>query len=151
MTTDGQVVLIQLITHVVSFSSVEGLFRKPGNKMRVEQLVQELGEVSLESIVAQQCYNPHDFASALKQYFADLPEPLMLSRHIDAYIQAAGMWTGDWVLCALSSKKLLSLAHRSFSGSSDDPMSSVAHTYASPSAQDGLATLIRASLFSCFV
>ncbi|KAL5471588.1 hypothetical protein EMCRGX_G029716 [Ephydatia muelleri] len=69
MTTDGQVVLIQLITHVVSFSSVEGLFRKPGNKMRVEQLVQELGE----------------------QYFADLPEPLMLSRHIDAYIQAADL------------------------------------------------------------
>ena len=79
---------------MVSFSSLEGLFRKPGNKTRVEQLVQELGEISLESIIAQQSYNPHDFASALKQYFADLQEPLMLSRHVDAYIQAAGMRTG---------------------------------------------------------
>lgn len=91
MTPDGQVVLIQLITHMTSFSSVEGLFRKPGNKMRVEQLIQELGEVNLTSIIAQQCYNPHDFASALKQYFADLQEPLMLSRHLDAYLQAADL------------------------------------------------------------
>lgn len=150
MTTDGQVVLIQLITHVMAFSSMEGIFRKPGNKMRVEQLVQELGEVSLEGIVAQQCYNPHDFASALKQYFADLPEPLMLSRHIDAYVQAAGVWTVV-TAAALSSNSIPSLALRSSSCSTHDPMPPAAHTHAPTPSQNSVATLIRVALFSGFV
>ena len=51
----------------------------------------ELGERELGEIVASEVYKPHDFASALKQYFAELAEPLLLNRHMDAYLQASGI------------------------------------------------------------
>ena len=73
-----------------SFVHCEGIFRKSGSKHRVDQLVQDLGEKDFEKIVLSNEYKPHDFASVLKHYFNDLPEPLLLKRHLDAYLQTAG-------------------------------------------------------------
>ena len=91
ISSESQVTLLQLIAYMDAHTAQEGLFRKPGSKTRVESLVRELGERSLEDIVASNTYSAHDFASVLKQFFSDLPEPLMLQRHLDAYIQAAGI------------------------------------------------------------
>ena len=90
ITTDSQIVLLQLISHVQNFSVEEGLFRKPGKKQRVDALIRDLGEKPLADIIRSGAYKCHDFASVLKQFFADLPQPLLLTRHLDAYCQASG-------------------------------------------------------------
>lgn len=90
ITADSQIVLLQLISHMQNFSAEEGLFRKPGKKQRVDALVRDLGEKPLADIVGSGAYKCHDFASVLKQFFADLPQPLLLTRHLDAYCQASG-------------------------------------------------------------
>ena len=88
-----QIVLLQVITHMENYAHYEGIFRKSGSKQRVDQLVLDLGEKTFEVILFSEAYKPHDFASMLKQYFSDLPEPLLLKRHIDAYTQTAGIST----------------------------------------------------------
>ena len=80
-----------------SFAHYEGIFRKSGSKQRVDQLVQDLGEKPFEQVLLSEVYKPHDFASVLKHYFAELPEPLLLKRHLDAYMQTAGI--GMCYLC----------------------------------------------------
>ena len=90
MTSSSQIVLLQVITHMESFVHYEGIFRKSGSKHRVDQLVQELGEKDFEQILLSETYKPHDYASMLKHYFTELPEPLLLKRHLDAYMQTAG-------------------------------------------------------------
>lgn len=83
--------LLQLITHMNTFISREGIFRKSGNKGRMDQLVGGLERGCFGEIILNAMYNAHDFASVLKQYFSELPEPLLLKRHLNAYLQAAGM------------------------------------------------------------
>jgi len=86
----NQIVLLQLITHMETFATHEGLFRKPGNRNRVEQMVADLSERGLGEVISDRKYKAHDFASVLKQYFAELPEPVTLRRHMEAYLQASG-------------------------------------------------------------
>lgn len=86
----NQNILLQLITHMNMFVSREGLFRKSGNKGRMEQLVKGLEEGAFGNVILEASYNANDFASVLKQYFSELPEPLLLKRHLNAYLQAAG-------------------------------------------------------------
>lgn len=88
----NQSVLLQLITHMNRFVSAEGLFRKSGNKGRMEQLVKGLEEGAFGDVILEASYNANDFASVLKQFFSELPEPLLLKRHLNAYLQAAGMY-----------------------------------------------------------
>lgn len=90
ISSSGQVVLQQIITHMENFVSYEGIFRKSGSKNRVDQLVHDLGEKDFQQILLSEMYKPHDYATMLKQYFSDLPEPLLLKRHLNAYIQTAG-------------------------------------------------------------
>ena len=71
-------------------TSQEGVFRKPGNKLRISQLVEELSKGRFYEVLQDSITRPHDLASILKQYFAELQEPLLLSRHLDAYLQIAG-------------------------------------------------------------
>ena len=71
-------------------TSQEGVFRKPGNKLRISQLVEELSKGRFHEVLQDSITHPHDLASILKQYFAELQEPLLLSRHLDAYLQIAG-------------------------------------------------------------
>lgn len=90
ITEAGQDLLLQLISHMTVYVASEGLFRKSGNKSRMEQLVKGLEEGQFESIILNQSYHANDFASVLKQYFSELPEPLLLKRHLSAYLQASG-------------------------------------------------------------
>ena len=69
----------------------EGLFRKSGSHSRVEQLINDLSTRPFREIVAKGGYRAHDFASVLKQYLSDLPEPLMTVNHMEAYRQVTGM------------------------------------------------------------
>ena len=87
-----QVTLLQLITHMNMFVSSEGLFRKSGNRGRMDQMVKALREGRLGEVLQDGSYNAHDFASVMKQYFSELPEPLLMKRHLNAYLQAAGMF-----------------------------------------------------------
>jgi len=86
----NQIVLLQLITHMETFATQEGLFRKPGNRNRVDQMAADLSERGLGEVISDRKYKAHDFASVLKQYFAELPEPVTLRRHMEAYLQASG-------------------------------------------------------------
>lgn len=92
ITSESQISLLQIITHMHSYVRFEGLFRKPGNKTRIEQLMVELGESSVSVVVANSNYTGHDYASVLKQFLSELPEPLLVKRHLDAYIQASGTY-----------------------------------------------------------
>ena len=74
-------------------TSQEGVFRKPGNKLRISQLVEELSKGRFYEVLQDSITHPHDLGSILKQYFAELQEPLLLSRHLDAYLQIAGNYT----------------------------------------------------------
>ena len=85
----SQGILLQFITHMSVFASSEGLFRKSGNKGRMEQMVRETEAGNFGSVLLNTTFNAHDFASVLKQYFSELPEPLLLKRHLNAYLQAA--------------------------------------------------------------
>ena len=90
VTSQNQVPLIQIITHMHKHVLLEGLFRKPGSKLRIEQMVVELERSGFSGIVANVSYTGHDYASLLKQFLSELPEPLLIKRHINAYIQASG-------------------------------------------------------------
>lgn len=89
----SQAILLELIMHIKTFVSREGLFRKSGNKGRMDLLVKGLEGGHFREVLVNEGYNAHDFASVLKQYFSELPEPLLLKRHLNAYLQAAGKVT----------------------------------------------------------
>ena len=91
ITPDSQSVFLQLLSHMEMFTSEEGIFRKPGSHSRIEQLVHDLGTHPFHSVVSNDMYTPHDYASVLKLFFNELPEPLMLNRHLEAYAQASGI------------------------------------------------------------
>ncbi len=98
ITDTDQVLLLQLMTHMSTYVSKEGLFRKSGNKARIDQLVKGLEGSQFSEVLLQDNYNANDFASVLKQFFSELPEPLLLKRHLDAYLQAAGRDDSPWPL-----------------------------------------------------
>lgn len=90
--------LLQLVGHMEEYATEEGLFRKPGSKSRVEQLAQELARTPFHFVASNPSYTAHDYASVLKHYFSELPEPLMLQRNSEAYHQAAGKIARDFRL-----------------------------------------------------
>lgn len=90
ITISNQVPLLQVITHMHNYVLLEGLFRKPGNKLRIEQMVYDLEHSGIDEIVANTNYTGHDYASLLKQYLSELPEPILLKRHLNAYLQVSG-------------------------------------------------------------
>ena len=90
ITSENQISFLQAIAHMHNFVILEGLFRKPGNKLRIEQLLNELGKSGVNGVIANTHYTGHDYASVLKQILSELPEPLLVKRHLDAYIQASG-------------------------------------------------------------
>lgn len=80
------------MSHMETFASEEGMFRKSGSHSRIEQLMQDLGTLPLHQVLSNDIYGPADYASVLKAYFKSLPEPLMLRKHMEAYKQASGNW-----------------------------------------------------------
>ena len=79
------------MTHIETFSNEEGIFRKSGSHSRIEQMISDLGSLPFESVASNPSYSPPDFSSVLKHYFKELPEPLLLRKHLEAYRQASGM------------------------------------------------------------
>ncbi|BFY97457.1 hypothetical protein BsWGS_00497 [Bradybaena similaris] len=65
----------------------EGIFRKPGNKCRMnalrELLISHGRHVSIDTTV----YNAYDIAGVLKEFLRELPEPLLTERHMEAHRQ----------------------------------------------------------------
>ena len=102
ITAEDQAVLLQLVGHMEEYAMEEGLFRKPGSKARVEQLAQDLTRTPFHLVACDPSYTPHDYASVLKHYFSELPEPLMLQRNSEAYHQAAGKTTRCLIVSAHS-------------------------------------------------
>ena len=74
----------------------EGLFRKSGSIARLRELKEKiLKDCSLDLSP----YTPHDRANVIKQLLMDIPEPLLLERHFEAFEQATGLCYNP-VLCA---------------------------------------------------
>lgn len=79
--------LIQSLNNATDLAT-EGLFRKSGNITRQQQLLEDIQnnkKPNLNSLFT------HDRACVLKQLIAQLPEPLLLSRHFEAFSQAINL------------------------------------------------------------
>ncbi|XP_002130760.2 rho GTPase-activating protein 19 [Ciona intestinalis] len=94
--TDESLSQIQQLTDFLGkHLSVEGLFRKPGNSIRQNQLVTALSTgVYIDFDKSQ--FQAHDVACVLKTYLGQLSEPLLLpSKHFNAHVQIANMMQQD--------------------------------------------------------
>ena len=69
-----------------------------GSKRRTDALKVLLSESGshpvhlLDLSAVESEYNPHDVASVVKCYFAELPDSILLSKHFLAYEQINGMY-----------------------------------------------------------
>ncbi|KAJ8281298.1 hypothetical protein GJAV_G00065940 [Gymnothorax javanicus] len=63
-----------------------GLFRKSGVKSRIQAL-RQMNEAGPEGLVSYEGQSAYDVADMLKQYFRDLPEPLLTSKLTDTFLQ----------------------------------------------------------------
>ncbi|KAG7458575.1 hypothetical protein MATL_G00221860 [Megalops atlanticus] len=63
-----------------------GLFRKSGVKSRIQAL-RQMNEAGAEGGVSYEGQSAYDVADMLKQYFRDLPEPLLTSKLSDTFLQ----------------------------------------------------------------
>jgi hypothetical protein len=63
----------------------EGLFRKSGHIGRQRQLKERLQQGATSTLAPE--FTPHDCASVLKTFLAELPEPLLTEKHYQAYCQ----------------------------------------------------------------
>jgi len=81
----------QLIDFISSDLSPEGLFRKPGNTHRMEQIKKGL-KIGLKIDFASSGFHCHDAASVLKNYLGHLCEPLLLlPGHLECHMQISGL------------------------------------------------------------
>ena len=73
---------------------VDGLFRVSGSKRRTDGLKALLSEPPVEQLLYMSAveleFNPHDVASVVKHYFAELPDSILQSKHFIAYEQIEG-------------------------------------------------------------
>ncbi|KJE89035.1 hypothetical protein CAOG_00594 [Capsaspora owczarzaki ATCC 30864] len=67
-------------------AQVEGLFRKAGATARIRDL-REKCDKGTETIDFTS-FSPHDVADVVKQFFRDLPEPLLTSTLVEIFIEA---------------------------------------------------------------
>ncbi|XP_077984632.1 uncharacterized protein LOC144439232 [Glandiceps talaboti] len=68
---------------------VLGIFRVGGSKKRIKQLREEFDSGS--DVRFHEGYNPHDVAALLKEYFRDLPEPLLSRELYPAFIATSNI------------------------------------------------------------
>ncbi|CAL1530746.1 unnamed protein product, partial [Lymnaea stagnalis] len=69
----------------------EGLFRKPGNCVRMNTLRDLLIEHGPSLMIDAEVYTPYDVAGVLKEFLRELPEPLLTERHMEAHRQVLGL------------------------------------------------------------
>lgn len=75
--------LYKLFLH--TFNKQVGLFRKSGVKSRIQAL-RQMNETCADG-VNYEGQSAYDVADMLKQYFRDLPEPLMTSKLSETFLQ----------------------------------------------------------------
>ncbi|KAJ8335991.1 hypothetical protein SKAU_G00393340 [Synaphobranchus kaupii] len=63
-----------------------GLFRKSGVKSRIQAL-RQMNEAGADGEVSYEGQSAYDVADMLKQYFRDLPEPLLTNKLSDTFLQ----------------------------------------------------------------
>ncbi|XP_048406757.1 rho GTPase-activating protein 19 isoform X4 [Stegostoma tigrinum] len=88
LTEEGIAQVYQLIEYLYKNLHVEGLFRIPGNSMRLQCLKEALNsgiDVDLNSGE----FHPNDVATLLKMFLGELPEPLLSHRHYNAHLKIA--------------------------------------------------------------
>ncbi|VDM24925.1 unnamed protein product [Toxocara canis] len=69
-----------------------GLFRIAGSAKRCRQLRSTLERSSAPNLPLLETATPHDVATLLKEYFRDLPEPLLSKEYYQAYVSAARIY-----------------------------------------------------------
>ncbi|KAJ8416496.1 hypothetical protein AAFF_G00357840 [Aldrovandia affinis] len=82
-----------------------GLFRKSGVKSRIQAL-RQMNEASTDSI-SYEGQSAYDVADMLKQYFRDLPEPLLTSKLSETFLQIYQYVPKDQRLQAIKAATLL--------------------------------------------
>lgn len=92
---NGPTRILQLIEFLKKYVHVDGLFRVSGNKRRTDGLKTFVSEPPVEQLLdvsaVEMEYNPHDVASVVKHYFAELPDSILQSKHFIAYEQIADL------------------------------------------------------------
>ncbi|KAG7467835.1 rho GTPase-activating 19-like isoform X1 [Solea senegalensis] len=86
--------IYQLIEYLSKNLHVEGLFRVPGNSVRLQALRELLNsgvDVDLES----GDFHPNDVATLLKTFLGELPEPLLTHRHFNAHLKISDLTLFD--------------------------------------------------------
>lgn len=82
----GSVVKMSLSSqHVMVLFQQVGLFRKSGVKSRIQAL-RQMNESAIDC-VNYEGQSAYDVADMLKQYFRDLPEPLMTNKLSETFLQ----------------------------------------------------------------
>eukprot|EP00128_Syssomonas_multiformis_P002490 Colp12_sorted_trinity150504_noHs@1126 len=93
------VVVRTLIDHIMREGlSAHGVFRVSGNSKRMRQLKDEL---CVDKKMSLSEYNVHDVAGILKQYFRDLPEPLMTTDLYRGFLEVLTLQAADERIQAL--------------------------------------------------
>ena len=85
--------LYQCHLFILIDTDVEGLFRISGNKRRQEELKSTLNKGQFVDL-ADRTYSQHDLTTILKQFFAELSEPLLTNSLYFCYKQVAGKTRG---------------------------------------------------------
>lgn len=85
----NSMVIIILSSLFVTDIDAEGIFRISGNKKRQEEL-KHLLDKDVEIDFDKDNYTEHDVASSLKQFLAELPEPIITSAHVKIHMQIIG-------------------------------------------------------------
>lgn len=83
------------MSYISSFldTDVEGLFRISGNKRRQEELKETFNKGQFVDLT-EKTYSQHDLTTILKQFFAELSEPLLTDSLYNCYKQVAGKTRG---------------------------------------------------------
>ena len=82
----------------------EGIFRRSGKMTRQQELKSLLSSGCILNLEDGQ-FSVHDCASVLKNFLAQLPEPLLTEAHYPAHCQIAGMSVGfKFGFCCFSYK-----------------------------------------------
>ncbi|KAM4594535.1 rho GTPase-activating protein 19 isoform 1-T1 [Fundulus diaphanus] len=86
--------IYQLIEYLSKNLHVEGLFRVPGNSVRLHTL-KELLNSGADVDLAAGDFHPNDVATLLKTFLGELPEPLLTHRHFHVHLKIADMTLFD--------------------------------------------------------
>ncbi|XP_019862863.1 PREDICTED: rho GTPase-activating protein 19-like [Amphimedon queenslandica] len=135
------------MAHIEMFCNEEGIFRKSGSHSRIEQMITDLGSLPFESVASNPSYSLPDFSSVLKHYFKELPEPLLLRKHLEAYRQASDMDDEKRMLCLQLLMLLLPPTHHIVLTHLLHLLSIVSHSETSLMTPHNLAVVFGPTLF----